>query len=42
MRLQIIYNTYKEDLALNNQQGLICYKTQPNHMAVVFTSQMKI
>ena len=21
---------YKEDLALNNQQWLICYKTQPN------------
>ena len=21
---------YKEDLVLNNQQWLICYKTQPN------------
>ena len=21
---------YKEDLALNNQQQLICYKTKPN------------
>ena len=21
---------YKEDLVLNNQQGLICYKSQPN------------
>ena len=21
---------YKEDLALNNLQGLICHKTQPN------------
>ena len=23
---------YKEDLALNNLQGLICHKTQPNHV----------
>ena len=30
MRLQIIYNMYKDDSALNNLQGLICHKTQPN------------
>ena len=32
MYLEIIYliYIYKEDLALNNLQGLICYKTQPN------------
>ena len=30
MRLQIIYNMLKEDLALNNQQGLIWHKTQLN------------
>ena len=30
MGLQIIYNMYKEELALNNLQGLICHKTQPN------------
>ena len=23
-------HVYKQDLALNNLQGLICYKTQPN------------
>ena len=23
---------YKEDLALNNLQGLICHKTQPNQI----------
>ena len=27
--LQIIYNMYKEDLALNNLQWLIWHKTQP-------------
>ena len=27
MHLQTIYNIYKEDLALNNVQGLICHKT---------------
>ena len=34
MCLQIIYSiqTYKEDLALNNLQWLICHKTQPNHL----------
>ena len=30
MRLEIIYNTCKEDLALNNLLGLICLNTQPN------------
>ena len=24
------YKSYKQDLALNNQQGMICHKTQPN------------
>ena len=28
--LQIIYLMLKQDLALNNQQRLICYKTKPN------------
>ena len=31
-RLQIIC-TYKEDLALNNPQGLLCHKTPTNHHA---------
>ena len=35
MRLQIIYNVYKEDLALNNLQWLICYKTQPNQIIYI-------
>ena len=26
---------YKEDLALNNRQGLICYKTKPNHIYLI-------
>ena len=32
MCLQTIYSTYmyKEDLVLNNQQWLMCHKTQPN------------
>ena len=30
MRLQIIYNMFEKDLALDNLQGLIRYKTQPN------------
>ena len=25
---------YKKDLALNNQQGLICHKTQPIHSCI--------
>ena len=29
--LQIIY-MYKQDLALNNLQGLICHKTQPTNL----------
>ena len=31
---QYIYKSYmyKKDLALNNQQWLICLKTQPNHL----------
>ena len=30
MHLQIMYNMYKKDLALNNLQWLICHKTQYN------------
>ena len=30
MRLQILYNMYKKDMALNNLQELICHKTQSN------------
>ena len=37
---QIIYNQYmyKEDLALNNLQWLICHKTQPkpNHIYLIY------
>ena len=33
---QIIYlYMYEEDLALNNQQWLICHKTQPNQIIYV-------
>ena len=31
---QIIYSMYKEDLALNNLQRLICHKTQPNKQMI--------
>ena len=27
---------YKEDLALNNLQWLICHKTQPNHIYLIY------
>ena len=27
---------YKADLALNNLQGLICHKTQPNHIYLIY------
>ena len=30
------YDMYKEDLALNNQQWLICHKTQPNQTKLFF------
>ena len=39
MRLQIIYKMYKEDLSLNNLQGLICHKpkqTKPNFSFYLF------
>ena len=33
---------YKEDLALNNQQWLICHKTQPNQIiSVYYNDRMK-
>ena len=37
MYLQIIYliYMYKEDLALNNQQWLICHKTQPTQIIYI-------
>ena len=28
---------YKEDLALNNLQWLICHKIQPNHIYLMYT-----
>ena len=28
--LKIMFNNYKEDLALDNPQELICHKTKPN------------
>ena len=27
---------YKEDLALNNLKWLICHKTQPNHIYLIY------
>ena len=27
---------YKEDLALNNLQWLICHKSQPNHIYLIY------
>ena len=30
---------YKEDLALNNLQGLICHKTQPNQQRLTLYNQ---
>ena len=38
MRLQSVYNIYKGDLALNNQQWLICHKnpTKPNHIYLIY------
>ena len=37
IRLQIIYlvHKYKQDLALNNLQWLICHKTQPNQIICI-------
>ena len=37
MCLEILYlrYMYKEDLALNNLQWLICHKTQPNHILFI-------
>ena len=41
MCLEIMYISnifiyiYKQDLALNNLQGLICYKTQPNQIIYI-------
>ena len=29
---------YKQDMALNNAQGLICYKTQPNQSKLLVWS----
>ena len=29
------HNMYKEDLALNNLQWLICHKTKPNHKYLI-------
>ena len=29
-----MYNIYKQDLALNNLQELICLKTQPNQIKI--------
>ena len=36
MCLQIIY-MYKEDLALNNLQWLVCHKIQPHHIYLIYT-----
>ena len=32
------YKMFKQDLALNNSQGLICHKTQPNHYQIGINS----
>ena len=34
LRYQTLY-MYKEDLALNNLQALICHKTQPNQIIYI-------
>ena len=31
---------YKQDLALDNQQGLICHKTQPTNKLYIFNMNM--
>ena len=36
MCLQIIYNIYKVDLALNNLQWLICHKIKPHHIYLIY------
>ena len=33
--MYLIY-TYKPDLALNNLQWLICYKTKPSHIYLIY------
>ena len=33
-------NRYKSDLALNNQQELICYKTQPSNQPTKSSNSM--
>ena len=33
---------YKEDLALNNLQGLICHETQPNQIVYIQYIYMKM
>ena len=35
MFLQIIFDIYEEDLALNNQQGFIFHQTQPNQIIYI-------
>ena len=38
MYLLIIYNMYKQDLALNNLQWLVYLKTQPNQSSYLYSS----
>ena len=33
---------YKEDLALNNLQWLICHKTQPNHLIYMYKEDLAL
>ena len=33
---------YKEDLALNNLQWLICYKTKPNQILYVYKKDLAL
>ena len=33
---------YKEDFALNNQQGLICHQTKPNHFCYHLSLLIKL
>ena len=33
---------YKEDLALNNQQWLVCHKTKPNQTKIKQTNDLHI
>ena len=37
LQIICIFNIYKQDLALNNLQGLICCKTKPNPVVTLLS-----